>query len=165
MSQKPLDRIDRALLHALSVDARVSGAALATAVGVAESTVSLRLRSLRQRGLVKGYRADVDLAALGVALQAMIAVRLGQHGRDVIDDFRAQAVGWPGVLSLFHTAGADDYLLHVVARDADGLRDFVLRHLASHPAVQHAQTNLIFEHAVGSGWQALVGSDPPPNPM
>jgi DNA-binding Lrp family transcriptional regulator len=154
--KKPLDRIDRALLRALSQDARASGAALAAAVGVAESTVSLRLRALRRRGLVRGYRAEVDLAALGVSLQAMIAVRLGRHGRSTIDDFRARAVTWPGVISLFHTSGADDYLLHVAARDADGLRDFVLQHVASHPAVQHAETHLIFEHAPGSGWQDLV---------
>jgi DNA-binding Lrp family transcriptional regulator len=154
--KKPLDRVDRALLRALSQDARAPGAALAAALGVAESTVSLRLRSLRQRGLVRGYRADVDLAALGVSLQAMIAVRLGRHGRTVIDDFRSQAVTWPGVISLFHTSGADDYLLQVAARDADGLRDFVLEHVTSHPAVEHAETHLVFEHAAGSGWQDLV---------
>ena len=80
-SKKPLDRIDRALLAALSRDARASGAALSATVGVAESTISLRMRELRRRGLIRGYRADVDLAALGLALQAMIAVRLGRHGR------------------------------------------------------------------------------------
>jgi len=156
MSKNPLDRLDRALLAALAQDARASGSALAAALGVAESTVSLRLRGLRQRGLVRGYRADVDLAALGVTLQAMIAVRLGRHGRDVIDDFRSQALTWPGVISLFHTSGADDYLLHVAARDADELRDFVLEHLTTHPAVSHAETHLIFEHAAGPGWQDLV---------
>ena len=57
---------------------------------------------------------------------------------------------------MFHTAGADDYLLHVVARNAEDLRDFVLTHLATHPAVAHSETNLIFEHVQGSGWQDLV---------
>lgn len=159
-SKKPvLDRIDRALLRALGRDARASGAALATALGVAESTVSLRLRALRASGLVRGYRADLDLGVLGLSLQALIAVRLGQHSRREVDAFRSQAPTWPGVLSMFHTAGADDYLLHVVARDAEGLRDFVLEHLATHPAVQHSETNLIFEHVEGSGWQALVTED------
>jgi len=155
-SKKPLDRIDRALLAALSRDARASGASLAAIVGVAESTISLRMRELLRRGLIRGYRADVDLPALGLALQAMIAVRLGRHGRDVIDDFRTQAVTWPGVISLFHTSGADDYLLHVAAPDADALREFVLEHVTTHRAVEHAQTHLIFEHAVGTGWQDLV---------
>jgi len=126
---------------------------------VGESTVSLRLRKLKASGLIRGYRADIDLSVVGISLQALIAVRLGQHSRSVVDSFRSAAPTWPGVLSMFHTAGADDYLLHVVARDAAGLREFVLHHLATHPAVQHSETNLIFEHVEGSGWQALVADE------
>jgi DNA-binding Lrp family transcriptional regulator len=160
MPKKPLlDRTDRALLRALASDARASGAALATALGVAESTVSTRLRRLHASGLVRGYRADVDLSVLGLSLQALIAVRLGQHNRADVDSFRSRAPEWPGVISMFHMAGADDYLLHVVARDAEDLREFVLSHLATHPAVSHSETNLIFEHVEGSGWQALVGAE------
>ena len=156
MKKPVLDRVDRALLRALASDARASGAALAAAVGVAESTVSNRLRNLRASGLIRGYRADIDLSVLGLSLQALIAVRLGQHNSAAVDSFRSAAPGWPGVLSMFHMAGADDYLLHVVAEDAEGLRDFVLTHLAAHPAVSHSETNLIFEHVDGRGWQALV---------
>lgn len=160
MAKKPvLDRIDQALLRALASDARASGAALATAIGVAESTVSTRLRHLRASGLIRGYTADIDLSVLELSLQALIAVRLGQHNRAAVDSFREAAPGWPGVLSMFHMAGADDYLLHVVAKDAGELRDFVLTHLATHPAVSHSETNLIFEHVDGSGWQALVDAE------
>jgi DNA-binding Lrp family transcriptional regulator len=63
----------------------------------------------------------------------------------------------PGVLGVFHMAGAEDYLLHVAARDAEELRQFVLAHLTGHPAVAHTETNLIFEYADGDGWQKLVG--------
>lgn len=155
-----LDTVDRALLRALSRDARASGASLANTIGVAESTVSLRLRQLRTSGLIRGYRADVDLSAVGVSLQALISVRLGRHDHDDIDSFRSAAPGWPGVLSIFHMAGADDYLLHVVARDAADLREFVLTHITAHASVQHTETNLIFEHIDGQGWQDLVGSTP-----
>ena len=152
-----LDRVDRALLQALSRNARASGAALAAEVGVAESTVSLRLRRLQSLGTVRGYRVEVDLASLGVSLQALIAVRLVKHDRSEIDAFRAQVPHLPGVLAVYHLAGADDYLLHVAARDAEQLRQFVLDHLTGHPAVAHTETNLIFEHVDGDGWNKLVG--------
>ena len=151
-----LDPIDRALVLALSRNSRVTGAALAAQLGVAESTVSLRLKSLQRRGVIAGYRLDVDLPAAGIPLQAMIAVRLAKHSRAQIDAFRAAAPHWPGVLRLFHTAGADDYLLHVAARDAGELRDFVLEYLTGDPAVAHTQTSLIFEDAVGDDWQELL---------
>ncbi|HWU57781.1 MAG TPA: Lrp/AsnC family transcriptional regulator [Microbacteriaceae bacterium] len=153
-----LDRIDRALIHALSANARASGAAIASAIGVAESTVSLRMRRLQKRGLLRGYRVDIDLAPLGASLQALIAVRLVKHSREQVDAFRAAAPHWPGVLSLFHTGGADDYLLHVAAHDAKELRDFVLDYLTGHPAVAHTETTLIFEQAAGDGWEHLLDS-------
>jgi len=152
-----LTDLDRALLRALARDARATGSALAAATGASESTVSQRLRTLRSTGVIRGYRADVDLRALGAPLQALVAVRLGKHSRADVDSFRSRVTQLPGVLSVFHVAGDDDYLLHVVAPDADGLRDFVLDHLTTHPAVHHTTTNLIFEHAPGEGWHALMG--------
>ena len=47
----------------------------------------------------------------------------------------------------------------MVAKHAEDLRDFVLTHLATHPAVSHSETNLIFERVEGTGWQALVADD------
>lgn len=158
-SQNPeLDRLDRGLVLALSRNARSTGAALAAELGVAESTVSLRLKSLHRRGVITGYRVDVDLAAAGIPLQALIAIRLAKHSRGQIDAFRAAAPNWPGVLRLFHTAGSDDYLLHVAARDPGELRDFVLEYLTGDPAVSHTQTSLIFENATADGWQELLRS-------
>lgn len=152
-----LDRVDRALLAALSKNARISGATLAADIGVAESTISLRLRRLQGLGVIRSFGVDVDLLSLGVSLQALIAVRLVKHDRAEIDAFRAAVPTLPGVLSVFHMAGADDYLLHVAARDSEELRQFVLAHLTGHPAVAHTETNLIFEHATGDGWQELIG--------
>lgn len=151
-----LDELDRALLGALSVNARASGAALAAALGVAESTVSLRLKRLQGAGLIRGYHADVDLEALGMTVQALISIRLVTIVREDVDRFRQEAPHWPGVLALFHMGGVDDFLLHVVARDASSLRDFVLENLAGHPAVAHTETNLIFDHVVGRGLEKLL---------
>lgn len=151
-----MDEIDRSLLRSLAQNARTSGAALAAAAGVSESTASLRLRRLQSEGVVRGYRADVDLEALGVTVQALIAVRLVSIVRDHVEQFRDEAPLWPGVLGLFQVAGVDDFLLHVVARNATELRDFVLEHLAEHPAVAHTETNLIFDHRPGLGLQHLL---------
>ncbi len=151
----PLDEIDRALVRALSRNARASGASLAAEVGIAESTVSTRIRRLQASGDIRGYRLDLDFDHVA-PLQALIAVRLVKHARGDVDRFRDAAPTWPGVRSLFHMAGAEDYLLHVAAASAADLRDFVLTYLASHPAVKRTQTNLIFEHAEGTGWLELL---------
>jgi hypothetical protein len=52
---------------------------------------------------------------------------------------------------VFHLAGATDYLVWVAAADAQDLREFVVDHLATHSAVAHAETSLIYEHSRGPG--------------
>lgn len=131
--------------------------ALAAAVGIAPSTCLGRVRALRERGIIRGFHADIDPAAFGLGIQALVAVQLRAHTRAQIEDFRRVAPGLPGVLSVFHVAGRDDYLLHVAARSPGALRDFVLERLTTHPAVAHAETSLVFEHIRGArdsahGW-------------
>ena len=153
--QPPVDDIDRALLELLARDARITNQRLADRVGVAPSTALARLRSLRDRGVIRGFHAEVDLAALGRPLQALIAVRLAVHARDQIDDFTATVRQLPGVLMVFHLTGVTDYLVWVAAADAQDLREFVVDHLATHPSVAHAETSLIYEHQRGPGiWGA-----------
>jgi DNA-binding Lrp family transcriptional regulator len=147
----PLDRTDRAILEALSEDARMPNNRLAERVGVAPSTCLARVRALRRAGVLQGFHAEIDLAALGRPLQAMVAVRLTVHAREQIDAFTDAVRRLPGVLSIFHMTGVNDYLVWVAAADAQDLREFVVDHLATHPAVAHAETSLIYEHKRGPG--------------
>ena len=150
-----LDRVDRAILETLSADARMPNNQLAERVGVAPSTCLARVRALRESGVLRGFHAEIDLAALGRPLQAMIAVRLAVHDRAQIEDFTDHVRALPGVLSVFHMTGQNDYLVWVAAADAQDLREFVVDHLATHPATAHAETSLIYEHRRGPGiWGA-----------
>ncbi|WP_433386574.1 Lrp/AsnC family transcriptional regulator [Micromonospora sp. KLBMP9576] len=146
-----LDDTDRAILAELAADGRLPNNALAERVGVAPSTCLTRTRALRERGAILGFHAEVDPAAVGLPLQALVSVRLTAHERAAVNAFRARSVRLPGVVAVFHVAGAEDYVLHVRAASADALRDFVLDHLAVDPAVLHTQTSLIFEQARGMG--------------
>jgi DNA-binding Lrp family transcriptional regulator len=144
-----LDEVDRRLIDLVSTDARMPNAALAEAVGIAPSTCLTRLRTLRERGVIKGFHADIDLARLGRPIQAMISVRLSAHDRAAVDRFRTIAPRLPGVLSVYHVTGSTDYLLHVAVTDPGALRDLVLDRVLALPEVAHAETSLIFEHVRG----------------
>src|SRR4051794_22909522 len=151
----PLDNTDRAILGALSRDARIPNNKLADAVGIAPSTCLARVNALRESGVLLGFHAEIDLAALGRPLQAMIAVRLAVHAREQIEAFTQAVRQLPGVLSVFHMTGVTDYLVWVAAADMEELREFVVDHLATHTAVAHAETSLIYEHRRGPGlWGA-----------
>jgi DNA-binding Lrp family transcriptional regulator len=140
-----LDEIDRQLVHELAKDARIANNALAERAGIAPSTCLGRVRSLRERGVIRGYHADVNQAALGRPLQAMIAVRLQSHARSRIRGFVAEVAHLPEVLNVFFLAGKDDFLLHVAAASTSSLRELV-ELLSSNGDVSYTETSLIFEH-------------------
>jgi len=146
-----LDGTDLAILAELSTDGRLTNAALAIRLGLAESTCIHRVRALRESGTITGFHAQLDLRALGRPIQAVIKVRLGSHDRNHVRSFHAVLTEIPGVLTAFHVAGADDYLVHVAVESPEALRDLVLEHITVHPAARHTETQLVFEVLPGRG--------------
>jgi len=141
-----LDASDIAILAALKKNARISNKDLADRVGLAPSTCLERVRRLVETGAIRGFHADIDLAMLGFGLQAMIAVRLQRHSRQIVASFREYVLGLTEVRAVYHVAGADDYLVHVAVRDADHLRDLAMDSFTTRGEVSHIETRLIFEH-------------------
>jgi DNA-binding Lrp family transcriptional regulator len=142
-----LDRIDFALVRVLQQDARISNKALAARIKLSESACLARVRRLVERGVITGFHATVAPAALGIGLQAMVAVRLTRHSREHFSRFRTHVLLLPEVVAIYHVAGATDFLVHVAVRDADHLREVELDAFTTRPEVQHLETSLIFEYA------------------
>jgi DNA-binding Lrp family transcriptional regulator len=145
-SQTELDRIDRRILALLAQNARITNQDLAAQVGLSPSSCLERVRGLRERGVIRGVHADLAPEALGVGMQALVAVRLRQHTRELVDGFQRYAAGLPEVLQLYHVTGEEDFLVHVGCRDAHQLREFTLDAFTGRPEVAQIHTSLIFEH-------------------
>ncbi|MEM7052055.1 MAG: Lrp/AsnC family transcriptional regulator [Acidobacteriota bacterium] len=141
-----LDRIDFELLAALQKNARMTNKELAARVGLAPSTCLERVRRLQREGALRGFHAEVSPQALGIGLQAMIAVRLQRHSRDLVGSFRRHALALAEVVAVYHLTGANDFLVHVAVRDPDHLRDLALDAFTTRSEVAHIETALIFEH-------------------
>ncbi len=145
-----IDDVDRRILTALHADARMPNSALADLVGIAASTCHGRVRRLQDLGVIRGFYADIDPAAIGLTLQAMISVSLQANSRGKIRSFIQTIRRKPQVMDVYFLAGADDFILHVAARDTDDLRAFVVENLNADADVAGTQTSLIFEHLRGA---------------
>lgn len=156
-----LDRTDFALLRLLRKNARLPNKDLAARVGIAPSTALERVRRLREAGVLQGFHAEVAPAAIGIGLQAMVAVRLARHSRPQVEAFHAHLLALPEVLSLYHVAGADDFLVHVGVRDSDHLRDFAMAALTSREEVAHIETHLIFAFKRSTDLPVYLDGDEP----
>ena len=145
-----LDAVDRKILTLLHGDARITNNALAESAGIAPSTCHGRVRRLVELGVIRGFYTDVDRAAVGLPLQAMISVTLQSHARGKIRSFIQQIRTRRQVMDVYFLAGADDFILHVAARDTEDLRSFVVENLNADADVAGTQTSLIFEHLRGA---------------
>lgn len=147
MPDDALDRIDFEILTHVQNDARLSNKELAARVGLAPSSCLQRVRRLRELGVIQGFHAQVDPKALGIGLQAMVAVRLGQHSTALVDGFFAEISAHPAVVALYYLAGATDFLVHVAVKSAEDLRRLVGDTISSRAGVVHVETSLVFDHA------------------
>lgn len=141
-----MDELDSAIIEHLQKDARQTNRELARRLGVAPSTCLERVRALHRRGVIRGYHADIDLAAIGRHVQALIAVQVRPLNRTVIDGFQDSVAQLPEVLSIFVLAGSDDFLLHVAAPDIDHLHAFLIDRLAKRREIIGFRTSVIFRH-------------------
>ena len=103
-----LDDVDRRILSLLHADARISNSALADAVGIAASTCHGRVRRLQDLGVIRGFYTDIDPAAIGLSMQAMISVSLQSNARGRIRNFIQHIRRKPQVMDVYFLAGADD---------------------------------------------------------
>src|SRR5512140_2537977 len=121
---KQLDEKGWRILQELQRDARVSYAELGRRVGLSKPAVTERVRNLEAAGIVRGYRAEVDLAAVGLPILAV--VRMSVVG-DVLARVTAAVRTMPEVLECHRTTGADSFVLKVAVESVEHLETLIDR--------------------------------------
>ena len=140
-----LDRADRRLLVALSRDGRRSAAALAKDLGISRQAVAQRLRDLERRGVIRGYRADVDPLALGLAVRAQLRLTLdGALTRERERDLMRRLGAHPMVRSVYRVSGEDCLVAQVQCRRIEDV-SALLEDLKRTRAVQSSRTAFVLE--------------------
>lgn len=152
----PLDRIDFAIVASLQNDARLSNKELAARAGLAPSSCLERVRALTRAGVLRGHHAEVAPRALGIGLQALVAVRLNRHAKQTFKSLYAHLLSLPEVLAIFHVSGENDLQVHVAVRDIAHLRDLIVERFAGRPEVGHCETSVLFDVYRKHQWPSYV---------
>ena len=130
-----MDDVDRSILAVLGQHGRISNAELAERVGLSPSPCLRRVRRLEETGVIRGYRAVIDPAAVGRGLRVFAGVRLVRHARADVVAFERAVVRLSEVVHTHHVTGSYDYLLHVEVADLSAYEDFHANRLAGLPGV------------------------------
>ena len=136
---QPMDKTDREIVRLLEDDARISFAELGERVGLSKTPCWQRVRELERRGLIRGYRTEVDAEGLGLRVHAFVHVTINAacHAQ-----FEAAAAAHPSILQCFTTAGQADYLMHVLVQEIEQLDQLLRMEIRRMPGVQRLETTV-----------------------
>ncbi len=143
-----LDAFDRKIIAALAADGRMTSVDLAGKVGLSPSACTRRLQALETAGVIGGYRAVIDAAAVGLGITAFVEITLDRQNDDTLRAFEHALAKCPNVLSCHLMSGSSDYLIRIVARDLgdfERLHANVLGHL---PGVARIESKFALREAI-----------------
>ena len=119
-----LDETDTKILEILQRDARTPYTEIASTLGVSDSTIHVRIKKLKEEGVIKAYTIDVNQELLGKKVHglAMINVNLGH-----LDTVVPKLVALDSVVKVYETHGVNDLVALIDAVDLDGLRNVLMQ--------------------------------------
>lgn len=142
-----LDRIDRKILRDLQANGRMTNVELAERAGISAPPCLRRMRTLETAGVVRGYHADLNPAALGFHVTVFAHVGLSSQAEQDLRAFEALIESWPEVRECHMLAGETDFLLKIVAADWDEYQRFLTTRLTAAPNVSHVKSSLAIRTA------------------
>jgi DNA-binding Lrp family transcriptional regulator len=145
-----MDEVDRAIIELLHEDARIPNSELAKRVGLSPSPCLRRVRNLETAGVITGYRATVDPAALGQGFQVLVHVNMMVKNRQTIAAFEARVVEHPEVLECRRMFGDPDYLLWVAVADTSAYERFYMTKLLELPGIGRASSQFTMKMVKGT---------------
>ncbi|MFH8794059.1 Lrp/AsnC family transcriptional regulator [Streptomyces sp. NPDC017941] len=139
---RPLDSIDRDILHILHTDGRASIRSVSERVHVSRANAYARINRLIDDGVIRGFGARINHERAGQGASAYITLKIVQNGWRTV---REQLRTLPGASHIALVSGDFDVLLLVHTPDNRALRELVLTRIQSIPEVLSTRTLLVFE--------------------
>jgi Lrp/AsnC family transcriptional regulator, leucine-responsive regulatory protein len=130
-----VDRVDRAIIDELRRDGRLSNVELAERVKLSPSPCLRRVRALERAGVIRGYHADVDPAALGRGFEVEVMIELTHKDRATVEEFERRIASMDEVVECRRLFGVPDYLIRVAVADIAAYDAFYMSELGELPGI------------------------------
>ena len=153
-----MDDIDRRILAELQQDGRLTITELADRVRLTPAPCHRRLRELERNGVITGYRAVLDPAAVGLGFEALVSVTMDREDAGTVAAFEAALAAVPEIRHAERLFGDPDYLLRVVAIDLNDYATLRDQKLATLPGVQRITSTIVMKRIVDNRPLPLPGT-------
>ncbi len=141
MPRRPLDNIDRKILEQLQKDSKLSNVELSNRVGLSPSPCLARVKQLEADGIVRGYVALLDPAAVDLSISVFIHVTLEKQVEHALRTFEQKMNAFPEVMECYLMTGDSDYLVRLVVPDLAALQDFIVKELTTIPGIANIRSS------------------------
>jgi Lrp/AsnC family leucine-responsive transcriptional regulator len=138
-----IDRFDAKILSALQRDGRLPVVDLAETVGLSPTPCARRIKALETAGVIEGYAAVLNPARIGLAVLAIVQVKLTEHTDETVARFEKEIGLMDEVTKCFAMTGSYDFILEVYGKDLDALSNVVLKKLIRVPNVRDMQSSVV----------------------
>lgn len=136
------DEIDRQIMAHLQADGRMTNVDLADRVGLTAPPCLRRVRTLEEKGAIRGYHADLDPVWLGYSITVFAMVSLKSQAETDLEAFEAHVASIPEIRECYMLNGDIDFILKIVAKDLSSFQQFLTTRLTTAPNVAHVRTSL-----------------------
>jgi Lrp/AsnC family leucine-responsive transcriptional regulator len=136
---RELDKIDRKILRILQAEGRISFTELGERVGLSTTPCTERVRRLEREGVITGYHAHLDPAAVKASLLVFVEISLAYKSGDIFEEFRRAALKLPNVLECHLVSGDFDYLLKARISEMASYRKLLGSTLLTLPHVRESK--------------------------
>ena len=144
-----MDKIDKKILAELQADGRLSVTELAHKVGLSLSPCHRRVKALEDAGIIKGYRAQLDISQLGLNFSTIVFVTLKNGDKDSVQSLEEAILKVPQIVKAQRLFG-DPYLLHVVTYDLESYQKLYDEHLSALPNVQRLISTMVMKNIISN---------------
>ncbi|CCJ50118.1 Lrp/AsnC ligand binding domain-containing protein [Bordetella parapertussis] len=142
---RELDRIDRKILDILQREGRISITELAEKISLSATPCSERVRRLECEGVITGYHARINPAALGKTLLVFLEIRLSAKSGDVFDKVKQELLYVPEVMECHLVSGDFDYLVKARLSEMNEYRRLLGEILKRLPASAESHSYVVME--------------------
>jgi DNA-binding Lrp family transcriptional regulator len=143
-----VDAVDRKILALLEAEGRLTVTELAQRVGLSTAPCHRRLRELERTKVIRGYRAVVDPAALGLGFEVLVSVTMDREDAATIAEFERGLATIPEVRNAERLFGDPDYLVRVATADIAAYQRLRDEQLATLPGVRRITSTIVMKRVV-----------------
>lgn len=143
MSTINLDKYDKQIIELLQQDSSISNVDLAKRIGLAPSSCLLRVKNLKEQGLLKQFTVFIDERQLGFEITCFAQVSIQPLNRENASVFIDEINKIPEIVECYTITGSAAFLLKIVAKNFQYYRDVVYDEILSIPHVSNIDTSIV----------------------